>query len=1009
LKRDASEIAELSRLIDAALELAPEERSTWVEQLGPTHDTFKPALRKLLAMQPAGNNTYTLSDVSRQVHAAMEGAVSATEALEFKDGARVGPYELVRELGRGGMGTVWLARRTEGLTRRVVALKLPHPGMLHAEFAARMGRERDILESLAHPNIARLYDAGVTPAGQPYLALEYIEGVPINVYCDQKRLPLRERIRLFAQVLLAIQHAHSHLVIHRDLKPANILVTDAGVAVVLDFGIAKLTVEGATAETALTQFGGRALTPDYASPEQIAGAPLATTSDVYSLGVILYELVTGERPYKLARGSPAALEEAILAADVRRPSQATTDPAKAEARDSSPRKLARTLRGDLDTIVLTAMRVSLSDRYRSVDALAVDIEHYLEGRAINARPESWWEASGRFVRRHKLAVGSATLVVLLLVGGIGATTWQAARAQASEQRAIAAAATSDAVKDFMIRIFQTNTLKQGEAAAARQMNALQLLENAANKLETQFKGNAAVHRELLTVILRLLGESRSADYEKHALELIALLKNVPGSEVEQGDIYNELSIGAQGKDIQASMDYAQTGLKVLGTSTDAPHRKVRGVMLYALSTAKMQMGDIAGATPPLLEAEKLLADGFSQTAEYGHVLSNLGWMEMRNENTAAAVDLFERGMRAYLADPTSYQRTIAQGHSDLSIGYTMRKRYADAERELKQAAELFRKDYGPDDPETASATASVAKALAQQNRFDEAIAMLRLAIQILEKPSPNAVPDYLVAAHEYLADALVQSGRLTEAEPIVRRVVELASKGRPTSQVAPMLIAADYDATRGRNASAEKNARSALALAEQVFGPTSKRAYRVRNRLGRVLVVAGKVDEADALFTANLKDDAANAKALDSPWTAASVQHAKVLILRGQAAQAVPTLTDVLKRHLAQPANQQDLNDEFEYQFALGRALHAAGRSKEALSHLERALVLRQTQYAFSPKLAEAEVVLADCKLSLGDAEASRGLLAKAKTIHAANHELGDQYRRPLRELSTRLASTGAN
>jgi serine/threonine-protein kinase len=172
VKRDAAEIAELSRLIDTALELPPEERPAWIEQLAPEHETLKPALRKLLEMQPAGNNTFTLSDISNQVHAAMQGAASSGESLEFKDGARVGPYELIRELGRGGMGTVWLARRTEGLTRRTVALKLPHAGMLHAEFAARMSRERDILESLAHPNIARLYDAGVTPAGQPYLALE---------------------------------------------------------------------------------------------------------------------------------------------------------------------------------------------------------------------------------------------------------------------------------------------------------------------------------------------------------------------------------------------------------------------------------------------------------------------------------------------------------------------------------------------------------------------------------------------------------------------------------------------------------------------------------------------------------------------------------------------------------------------------------------------------------------------------------------------------------------------
>ncbi|HEY6124938.1 MAG TPA: serine/threonine-protein kinase, partial [Steroidobacteraceae bacterium] len=987
----------------------PEQRPTWIEQLPATHDTLKPALRKLLAMPPAGNNTYTLSDVSQQVHIALQGAAGAAESLEFKEGARVGPYELIRELGRGGMGTVWLARRTEGLTRRVVALKLPHPGMLHAEFAARMGRERDILESLAHPNIARLYDAGVTPAGQPYLALEYVEGVPLNVYCDNKRLGVRERLQLFAQVLQAIQHAHSHLVIHRDLKPANILVTDVGVAMVLDFGIAKLTVEGSTAETALTQFGGRALTPDYASPEQIAGQPLTTASDVYSLAVILYELLTGERPYKLTRGSAAALEEAILASDVRRPSQAVSDDTKAALRASTAKKLARALRGDLDTIVLTAMRVKLAERFRTVDAFALDIEQYLAGRAISARPESWWEGARRFVVRHKLAVGSAAVVVLALTGGIAATTWQAAKARASEQRAIAAAATSEAAKDFMVSIFLTNTLRQEDAAKARSMNALQLLEAGANELATQFKDNPVVHRELLTVIVRLLGESRSSEYKKHAAELIALLEKFPNTEVERVDLYNELSIMEQGKDPKAGMDYALKGLSILGPSNDPPHRKARAAMLFAISTSKMQSGDVEGALPPLLEAKKLLEDGFTETAEYGHALGNLGWLEMRKDNTAAAVDLFERAMRAYKADPTSYKRTIAQGHGELSIGYTMRKQYAQAEHELRQAAELYRKDYGDDDPETALATARAGKAVAQQNRFDEAITMLRSAIVILDKPSPNAVPDYIVAAHEYLADTLVQAGRLTEAEPEVKRAIELSSKGGAVSQINPLLIAGDLDAMRGRYASAEKNARAAVALAEKAFGPSAKRTYRTRNRLGRVLVTSGKLDEADALFTANIQADAANAGALDSPWMAASVQHAKVLILRGKASEAVPTLAAALEKNLAQPVQQQDPNDEIEYQFALGRALNAAGRAQEALPHLERTLVLRQTQYANSPRLAEAQIALADCKLTLGDAAAGRALFDKARAIHAANRELSDFYRKPLRDLGARLAGARTN
>ncbi len=669
-----------------------------------------------------------------------------------------------------------------------------------------------------------------------------------------------ERLALFSQVLQAIQHAHSHLIIHRDLKPANILVTDAGVAMVLDFGIAKLTVEGATAETALTQFGGRALTPDYASPEQIAGQPLTTASDVYSLAVILYELFTGERPYKLTRGSAAALEEAILAADVRRPSQAVNDETKAALRSASVKKLSRELRGDLDTIVLTALRVKLAERYRTADAFAQDIERYLSGLAISARPESWWEGARRFIVRHKLAVGSATVVVLALTGGIAASTWQAAKARASEQRAIAAAATADAVKQFMIRIFQTNTLAQDNAAEARGKSALQLLEDGADRVGVEFKDNPVVHRELLTIILRMLGESRSEKYKPHALELIKLLQGVPGGDLQQADIYNELAIMENGRRPEQGKEFAQAGLKALGDNPAPAYRKSRGMLLWALSVSLTQMGDNAGAEAPLLQSRDLLAQGFSDTAEYGHVLAGIGWREVRADHIDAAADYFQKAMKAFEADPTSFQRTIAQGHNDLSVAYSLRKRWADAERELKTAAELYRKDYGDEDPETALATARAAKAMAQQNRYDEAITSLQSTVVILEKPSSTAVADYVVAGWEYLADALVQSGRLQEAGPAAKRAVQLADKLGPYQQVNPCFIMGEFAAMLGDVKLAEIAGHKAIDLLGKVFAPDTARFQKGRNRLGRILLSAGKVDEADALFTAIMKDDAARGR-----------------------------------------------------------------------------------------------------------------------------------------------------
>ena len=239
MKHTAAEYAELSQLLDEALELPVAERAAWIDSLTGARAALRPTLHRLLRADTADSAANPL-DVTRHIEVVVNSAALAAESAALAAGSRIDSYELIRELGRGGMGAVWLARRVEGLTRRQVALKLPHPGLFNAELGERIARERDILEGLAHPNIARLYDAGVSATGQPYLALEFVEGIAVNAYCDSKLLGVRERIALFRQVLEAVQFAHSHLVIHRDLKPANILVTDQGKVVLLDFGIAKM-------------------------------------------------------------------------------------------------------------------------------------------------------------------------------------------------------------------------------------------------------------------------------------------------------------------------------------------------------------------------------------------------------------------------------------------------------------------------------------------------------------------------------------------------------------------------------------------------------------------------------------------------------------------------------------------------------------------------------------------------------------------------------------------------
>src|SRR6266699_1145355 len=322
-----------------------------------------------------------------------------------RPGEIVGPYRVIRLLGEGGMAEVWLAERADGAFKRDVALKLPVLLRLREDLASRFARERDILAALEHPNIARLYDAGVSSNGLPYLAMEYVAGEPLTDWCDAHQLAIRERVRLFLQVLDAVQYAHGQRVIHRDIKPSNILVTDSGQVRLLDFGVAKLLAREEE-QSDLTQRYGRVLTPDYASPELVRGEQLGAAGDVYALGVVLYELLSGNRPYHLQAGaSVAQLEHAIAAVEVERPSTRVAAGAGGK-RGTTERKLARRLRGDLDAIVLKALAKAPASRYDSAAAFADDLQRSLSVEPVEARPDRVCDRTagrGAWLRSHPLA------------------------------------------------------------------------------------------------------------------------------------------------------------------------------------------------------------------------------------------------------------------------------------------------------------------------------------------------------------------------------------------------------------------------------------------------------------------------------------------------------------------------------------------------------------------------------------------------------------------------------
>jgi serine/threonine-protein kinase len=427
---------------DEALELPEAERTAWLEALGAKDAALAADVQGLL-------DEYRL--LTREGFLA-RSPMAPTEQPSL-EGSAVGAYTLVSPIGQGGMGSVWLAQRSDGRYQRQVAVKFPRVA-LPASGNERFKREGSLLGRLSHPHIADLVDAGVSLSGRPYLVLEHVAGEPIDRYCDRHELGLEARIRLFLDVLAAVAHAHAHLIVHRDLKPSNVLVTTEGQVKLLDFGIAKLLADDPTGAEPLTREGGAAMTPEYAAPEQVTGGPITTATDVYALGVLLYLLLTGEHPTGRGPRSAAQLVKAIVETDPLRPSQAVAssgpgaDAAAAARRSIRAEKLRRALRGDLDTVVLKALKKNPSERYASVTALADDLRRFLQHEPISARPDTLAYRTGKFIRRNRVLVGVVTLALAVTAAGLAEALREARNARVQRDFALRQWSRAEAINDL---------------------------------------------------------------------------------------------------------------------------------------------------------------------------------------------------------------------------------------------------------------------------------------------------------------------------------------------------------------------------------------------------------------------------------------------------------------------------------------------------------------------------------------------------------------------------------
>jgi eukaryotic-like serine/threonine-protein kinase len=437
----------LSPLLDAALDLDLREREAWLAALPPEQADLREELLELLSGRAAVETDDFLNRLPE--------FSAAPRALTLAAGDTVGPYRLLRELGAGGTAQVWLAERGDGTIQRKVALKLPHLGLVDRGIAERISRERDILAGLEHPNIARLYDAGVDERGRPYMALEYVDGVPPDDYCSAGGLDLRDKLALFLKILRAVAFAHARLIVHRDLKPSNILIATGAEVRLLDFGIARLLHPEIPSSKA-TVIGAAALTPAYAAPEQFTGQPITVATDVYSLGVILFELLTDSSPYSPDGRSLGAYEHEVLHVEPPLLSRCAR-PAEAAS-----------LRGDLDAIVAKALEKKPEDRYASVEAFANDIERHLAALPIAARPRSFAYVARKFARRNAFPLAAGALVVVALGAALGVAAWQWRHAEQQRRIAVERLANSQAAALFTSTVLMEG-MQPGESLSFEQL------------------------------------------------------------------------------------------------------------------------------------------------------------------------------------------------------------------------------------------------------------------------------------------------------------------------------------------------------------------------------------------------------------------------------------------------------------------------------------------------------------------------------------------------------------
>ncbi|MEO0996617.1 MAG: serine/threonine-protein kinase [Pseudomonadota bacterium] len=929
-------------LFERMLDIPAEDRDEFLAQ----HCGSDAVRRRVLAMLKADSGAGGLleQDADRRL-----AELSVDRPAESRPApARIGPYRVVERIGQGGMATVYRAERADQDFEQTVALKLILPSRRSEHWESRFLQERQILASLQHPNIAALLDGGLSDGGEPYFAMEFVDGLPITGYCDEHRLTIDRRIRLFLSVCDAVGYAHGKLIVHRDLKPSNILVDDSGLPKLLDFGIAKLLSDdrGDRTETTL-----RALTPDYAAPEQFAGGQVTTAVDIYALGGLLFELLSGSRPFADTRGSALDMERRIRETGAPTFSRlfSTLEPAEREraaaARGLAPGRLRRAIGGDLENIALKALRAEPERRYSTAESLAADLRRYLDGLPVQARADTAWYRLKKFATRHPIGVPLGALAVIGLLFSTGIALHQADQAETAAARARLQAARANETRDFVTSLFE---FAAPDKALGERLTARQLLDLGANRVNEQLAGQPGLRAEMLlllantyaqlglydtalplaqqaselqaslndtglqadTLLVRARLQRLKGEFEQ-AITLLDRAAGLAGNAddarrsallVERGEVHRE----------QAQFDLAEVAFNealALDQARLAPTADIARD-LYRLGTLKFSAGDSELALTLLREAASRLAEGgAANTTRHASIQHDIGVMLIQRGELNRAQRILEdvRDARTTL---------LGEQHPDLAttlkeLAGIARQQGAseEAERLYLQALAINETMLGSEHPETSNNLNSLAvfyRGLGDDERaLDYAQRALAGATRAYgpRHPTVGLMTVNVASMQRMLGDLAAARQSVTAGLDII--VGALGEEHHLAGVAYNALAGIQQD--QGENAAAEANYRRALAVFEATAGANHPHTVSILNGLASVLMQNGQIDEAEQHYRRAVETATAALPADHPNLAIVQLGLARVAASRGRCGEATALGTTYLP--VLQAARQHERPD----------------------------------------------------------------------------------------------------